>query len=411
MGHSKRLLEREMLFHSNGDKHLCSDCVDDYALKEYIESNGNEGFCDYCENEDTNVVSFDDFMEFFLEGIDSEWDQPGNWMGYDGREGGWQGADVYDGWDLIDALDPFSENDDLITDIRSALVDREFCEIDPYSLRRNQEDYYNWQQFSDQVKYKTRFVFYRVENPQHDPYELSQPYEILDRICDLVSDLTLFSVIPKGEVIKRFRRHNENEYFDSYKDIGPPSKGNAKFSNRMSPAGIPMFYGFFDHNVPLKYWYKHMTKNKGTFENAVTIGFFESVKDLKVMDLTSLPPVPSIFDQDNRSKRMGIIFLRSFLGDFSKEVKKDGSEHIDYVPTQIFTEYFRHIYRTPDGDPLYGIIYPSSMMDGVVECVLFLDSDNCMQDNIPPDNNEIYEILPKEKILSLLSDKTERHVF
>jgi hypothetical protein len=56
---------------------------------------------------------------------------------------------------------------------------------------------------------------------------------------------------------------------------------------------------------------------------------------------------------------------------------KDGREHIDYVPTQVVTEYFRHVFKDGDGQPVKGILYPSARQDGGVCCVLFFEADQC----------------------------------
>lgn len=52
-------------------------------------------------------------------------------------------------------------------------------------------------------------------------------------------------------------------------------------------------------------------------------------------------------------------YFYSFLEDFSKPIGKDGKEHIDYVPTQIVTEYFRRIFTICDINTLEGIAYKS----------------------------------------------------
>ena len=68
----------------------------------------------------------------------------------------------------------------------------------------------------------------------------------------------------------------------------------------------------------------------------------------------------------------------------------DGREHIDYVPSQIVTEYFRHVYRTYDGKPLDGIIFPSAHVRNGKNFVIFASSDDLRPvtekefDNAPP---------------------------
>jgi hypothetical protein len=95
----------------------------------------------------------------------------------------------------------------------------------------------------------------------------------------------------------------------------------------------------------------------------------------KILDLTVMPPSPSIFDRDSRATRSGILFLNEFVDDLKQPVMKDGKEHVEYVPTQVVTEYFRHAFDA-NGDFVRGILYPSSLNDGVC-CVLFFEADQC----------------------------------
>ena len=64
------------------------------------------------------------------------------------------------------------------------------------------------------------------------------------------------------------------------------------------------------------------------------------------------------------------------MRDFQASVTKDGREHIDYVPTQIVTEYIRHLYSHPDLGIVRGVLYRSAMGEGEC-CVLFFHNDQC----------------------------------
>ena len=48
-----------------------------------------------------------------------------------------------------------------------------------------------------------------------------------------------------------------------------------------------------------------------------------------------------------------------------KPIARGGREHVDYVPTQIATEYFRRVYTDGEGNPLHGIIdFSSGHLEG-----------------------------------------------
>lgn len=137
-----------------------------------------------------------------------------------------------------------------------------------------------------------------------------------------------------------------------------------------------MFYGSLDEKTAITETYD----KKGKSGKVATIATFITSEGFKVLDLTQLPAFPSLFDEQRRHYREPLIFLRSFLKDFSKPIKKDGREHIEYVPTQVVTEYFRHIFRDEGGDSIKGIIYPSARKKNGRSCVLFFEDKDCAQD-------------------------------
>jgi RES domain len=57
----------------------------------------------------------------------------------------------------------------------------------------------------------------------------------------------------------------------------------------------------------------------------------------------------------------------------SAPITRDSHTHIEYVPTQVVTEYFRFTFAEEQGLPIDGIVYPSSRMKGKNACVLFMD--------------------------------------
>ena len=101
------------------------------------------------------------------------------------------------------------------------------------------------------------------------------------------------------------------------------------------------------------------------------VGTFVTLKELRVLDLTNVPPIPGLFDRDNREIRPACIFLNVFVEDLAKPVVKDAQEHVEYVPSQVVTEYFRHIFRDDDELPIHGILFPSAVNGGGMSCVLF----------------------------------------
>ena len=101
------------------------------------------------------------------------------------------------------------------------------------------------------------------------------------------------------------------------------------------------------------------------------IGTFETLRPLRVLDLTSVRS-PSIFDMSEHANYDWLLFMSEFLHDFSSPIERDDRIHIDYVPTQVVTEYLRDAKL--DGlPPVEGIKYRSARRKGGTCYVLFID--------------------------------------
>ncbi|MHB8736950.1 MAG: hypothetical protein ACYC6M_16725, partial [Terriglobales bacterium] len=96
---------------------------------------------------------------------------------------------------------------------------------------------------------------------------------------------------------------------------------------------------------------------------------------LTVVDLVNLPRVPSLFDAENRCRRPALQFLRAFSTDAAQTAKPDDKQHLEYVPTQIVSEYLQHSHVS---GPIHGIQWRSTKDSAEVSTVLFLDSDACV---------------------------------
>jgi hypothetical protein len=101
-----------------------------------------------------------------------------------------------------------------------------------------------------------------------------------------------------------------------------------------------------------------------------------------VLDLTRLPASPSLFDVERRQRRGDLTFLNSFVREVSKPVRRDGTEHIDYVPTQILCEYIRHGFA--DGE-IAGILFRSTMSPEGTVTALFVDREDCLEPDADAD--------------------------
>jgi len=178
----------------------------------------------------------------------------------------------------------------------------------------------------------------------------------------------MVSIVKAGTPIYRCRQHAHVDDVTKANHICSPATEYAIYPNRMSSAGISMFYGAFKIKTAKLETLRYDDLTKPFF----TIAEFRSNEDLKLIDLSKIPYV-SPFDQENWELYDKVEFLYKFLDDFAKPVSHDGKEHIEYVPTQVITEYFRFKFSRRRDKQIDGIIYPSSKDRRLNACVLFMD--------------------------------------
>lgn len=385
MSFVKRQLERQMEEGwSSVGTDVCPDCFTDYAIKAFINANLTANECDYCGRKaDTPIAAdTDEVLSFLSNGLWREYDIPENCLPYDSSEGGWQLVTPSDSHDVFADLDVCSEDSgELFDDLAGAFSDRSFVQRDPMVLSEADGLKYSWSSFCDHTKHQTRFVFFKVRAPRrpknhswHPDDEwggYSPPYQILLNLGAMVKKHGLIRVLPGGTSIVRARQHSAGDTYSTAKDLGAPPKEKASQS-RMSPAGIAMFYGGADENTAFLETFDSAATTKGV----VTFGTFATTRKLNVLDLTQLPQIPSIFDENNYGARAALIFLHHFKRDISQPIARDGREHYEYVPTQIVAEYFRRVFKH-GGRPVGGLAFNSSRAGADVCYCIFGDATNC----------------------------------
>lgn len=219
----------------------------------------------------------------------------------------------------------------------SSLRIETWCELDPHSLPKDRILFYGWRQFSEFVMTETRYVFLNATPSTYDQHQHDEmhPVEILEALAKITKELNLIELWNKKKAIFRTRVVDDNISYHSAKELGSPPHKFASTPNRMSPAGIPMFYGAFDTRTAVSETYD---PNISTNKKAIC-GVFYPTRDLVLLNLPKDINVPDLFDEVSNDKRPSIKFLIDFIDDFSKPITRDDRSHIDYVPTQIVTEY------------------------------------------------------------------------
>ncbi|MCX4694867.1 RES family NAD+ phosphorylase [Streptomyces sp. NBC_01408] len=220
-----------------------------------------------------------------------------------------------------------------------------------------------WARFRRQVGHQRRFTLLAGPGRHGAP----SPVPMLDAVSAVVDRLGLVRRLPAGHPVWRGRMRGDTTapgYVAATIGSTPPARATA---NRMSPAGVSMFYGSADVATVLAEISAHDPRPYAA------VAAFELIRPVSVVDLAAVPGVPSVFDPDRRSLLGPVAFIRSFSEDLSRPVVRDGREHLAYVPTQVLTEYFRCL------SPLSvdGIAFRSAH-NGGINYVLFTGPEGCV---------------------------------
>ena len=356
------------------DLRVCAKCFDDEGLKNYVIAHADSRRCSFCGARSKREIAAPlvQVIDHMRSCLAQDYDNPDDaGMVYESAEGGYQG-EVWDTYDFVQwqlGLDlPNDKDDKLLDAICSGLGDQLWCNAHLYSLGPHESLAYSWRTFCSLIKHKQRY-FFMLNVRDSDDHELLSPSELLRTIVQFARDSGLVRTLPAGQTYFRARWQEPGVVLTQPHELGPPPLKKAAQS-RMSPAGIVMMYVSEDASTAL-----YETANAvGTY----AIGAFRTRRDISVLDLAELPPVPSLFEEIPDSleydPRRDLIFLHRLAHDISRPIARDDRIHINYVPTQVVTEYVRSA-RFSNGR-LHGIRYRSSRRDGGVSVVLFADKTN-----------------------------------
>jgi len=350
---------------------VCSKHINESFIKKHIRNIGVKGTCNYCGRK-LKVVELRQLLELIIVGIEYLFEDPLNTRSYN-KEGthGFDGNtfDFYDLW-YEDYLGLEIQDDSLFEDIYKYLKNHNlYCYKDEYE---SESGFWNsiWNRFQDVVKHEARYVFH-FENV-FSKYHLLDPVSILDKVQESILKFELIREINIGTKLYRCRQHKfENEITES-KHMASPPQSISKDNGRMNPAGISMFYCSQNKELTIKEVVDFSDSAKPFYTTAI----FKNSKKIRLVDLSQLPKKSSIFNSTNNGDIETIFFLEEFIKDIAKPVLK-GESIIEYIPTQIVTEYIRFNPKLN----VDGIIYPSSK-DHHNNFVLFYDHKKSIKELI-----------------------------
>ena len=277
------------------DTYVCDDCVEDPFLKESIRSMASVGNCDYCRRYASHAIAAEaaGVVEIIYNAVHTYYGEPARaGVPYDGgfivtpididEVLGELGFDGHP--DFVEAVVDAEANGDGFVPV----ADGHWAGSHPHELLSGA-----WSIFTDAIKHTTRFHFAnRPRSTWSSPYEMDVA-DVLPTIAERLRPQ--MRLLPATSAVYRARIRRRNETWQpTANEMGAPPKTKAS-AGRMNPAGIPYLYTAFDEATA-----RGEIGISGRTSKTVFTAKFVLTKPLWVVDLTALPPVPSLFDVENK---------------------------------------------------------------------------------------------------------------
>ena len=361
-------------------KQVCSRCFDDEDIADFITEFGDPPGCWFCSESDAPTAPLEDVTSHMRGCIEHFFGLAHDHLPYESKEGGYLGKH----WDTdelfyeIGLSFPRDEGGTLFHALANGVGDEVWCEWDWLTLDYDEEVKYAWHQFCVVIQHERRFFFAldkREEDESHEP-GIHTAIELLVELAELFESHGLLKTLPRGTKLYRARPCESGRDYSTAQALGPPPASLALQANRMNPPGIPMFYAADSEAVAIQ----------ETRSQYVSVGRFRAERALRILDLTNLPSTPGMFSRAKREEILGLRAIHAFTREITQPVDRTDRVHIDYIPSQVVTEFIRG--RNFTGGKADGICYPSTLDVSGSNIVLFATQRDLMETDGSPVSSE-----------------------
>ena len=378
-------------------ENICMDCLPDTGIQKYFGKKMKlSNQCSYCRS--VGTYELEAVFEYMKKCIESEWEEPGNSVPWPTEQNGLIDIiDVCTGYELVNEFLDFNNISNnvhieiFLNDFIDYIgVDSSWTSIDGLNLSTSDSMMFSWTNYVQTVKYECRFLvneYLSIQSKDQSNLDYVTSQNILELFINAIQNSDLIEKLPRGSEFWRARTTKE-DIKNVLLEMSPPPPELAT-SGRMNPIGIPVFYGATTKELCRL----ELTGSLGMNQDRISYVKFKTLMDLNIVDFSSLKNIPSLFDNEFSHQRNEIAFMREFIQEAAKSIKKDGTEHIEYIPTQIIAEYLRYISKSPK---IHGIKYKSSFSDIDSCIVIFCNAENCTAQTIQIENNKFTDRLSRK---------------
>lgn len=344
---------------------VCSSCFGDPDIRHWIRDQDGPRGCDFCGKFDSPTVDLRSVCRRIEECLHKFWGLAVEQLPYESAEGGYQGRtwSTYEILFFEEGLSLPRDEGTLSEAIVGELADELWCDWDWLSLDDDVALRLSWETFCENVKHKRRFFFHALGGSVDDRDSYSAE-RLLNAIGRCIQELDLIKELPAGTRMWRARADIPAGKRVRPSDFGPPPKEFARQSNRMNPAGIPMMYTASSAR----------TAKLETRAASARVGQWKTLRPARILDFRSLPEVPGTFSDATRRQTLELRFLHHFMHAIMSPVERDERVHIDYLPSQVVTEFLRDFPFL--GGKLDGIAYGSTVHSKGWNIALFAEPPN-----------------------------------
>lgn len=303
----------------------------------------------------------DDLGEFLRDRLAQEYGQAVDQLPFESAEGGYQGwhADAYDMIFDEGVIELARHSDELLEDLVQAIdSDAIFCDYDWLSLDDDDVLSFSWSSFCKTVKHHRHFFFQKLGG-EEDDRELFDPITLMARIARHCETHGLLQVWAQDFEVYRARARSLGQTWTSVGELGPPPEEYAVQFNRMNPPGVPVMYVSETRALSIA----------EVRDGVASIGRWRFTRPVRILNLVDLPANPGLFSTLDRKDRLGLRFLHQFVHAITQPVAGDAVVKLDYIPTQVLTEFLRDFpFKAGTID---GVRYPSATGITGANIVLF----------------------------------------
>lgn len=367
-------------------KYVCTRCLSEPAIQQFIQNNPIHKPCSYCDSANRPCSSIDVVTEYILECIATEFESAIYRTPYDGSDGGYQ-VETFNTYELLYNVAPIEAHDEVLEDIVSEIGDETWVE----SFDLSPEFYFRmgWARLVETTR-KRRFtaLLDTPETGSLDAEESASPQASIKYILKAFENFSCVRALPSDTILYRIRRCKKPGRLESAREMGSPPADKATQANRMSPVGVSMFYGALDAKTANEE--TAPTEKDKESKPYVHIAEFVASRTLFLVDFIKILNTSISLYENKKEQRAQLRLLHNLIQKFSKQRTENANEHLEYLPTQIITEYFRYCFEYNER-PVDGIIYKSSVgaRGAGGKCVvLFVENDDCVEKGCLPNKLE-----------------------